>query len=171
MDELRPQPLPPARAVSFLDTHGHPAEIVWNPLAFGAPLAVWVFAFHGGKLVLPRHRTGGLQWIVGTLAAGEGPEGGAKRASREQAGVTVGELTPIGQFRGVRPDGGPRRSTIFVGVATRLDPVPVESGMSGVELVDVADLSVLRDAGRFMRDPSYAIVCTYLVARDLVPTE
>lgn len=169
MDELAPPPLPPARAIGFQDTHGNPAEIVWNPIAFGAPLAVWVFAFYEGRLVLPRHRVEGLQWIVGTLAAGERAEDAAIRASYAQAGAVVRELAAVGQFRGVRPDGGPRRSTIFVGVATRLDPVPVESGVAGVELVDVADLTVLRKGGRFMRDPSYAIVCTYLVARDLVP--
>ena len=155
----------------FLDTHGQPAEIVWNPVAFGVPLAVWVFAFHHGKLVLAQPRDGGLQWIVGIMRPGERPVDVARRVAYEQTGARVPELTAVGQFRGVRPDGGPRRSTIYVGLATRLEPVPVDSGMREPALVDPDDLTILRDGGRFMNDPSYAIVTTHLLAQDLVPRD
>lgn len=153
----------------FLDTHGHPAEIVWNPVVFGVPLAVWVFPFHRGKLVLAQPRDGGLQWIVGIMGAGERPVDVARRVAYEQTGARVPELTAVGQFRGVRPDGGPRRSTIYVGVATRLEAVPLHSGMREPALVDPDDLTILRDGGRFMGDPSYAVVTTHLLAQDLVP--
>lgn len=155
----------------FLDTHGKEAEIVWNPLAFGSPLAVWVFVFHHGKLLLGRHREGHFEWVLGTIAEGERPEDAARRAAYEKVGARVSELSPIGQFRGIRPDGGPRRSTIYTAIATRLDPPPVESGMARVEHVPPDDLTILRDGGRYMHDASFAIVMTYLVAQDLVPRD
>ncbi len=157
--------------MKFLDTHGNPAEIVWNPLAFGVPLAVWVFPFHKGKLVLAQARDGELQWVVGTLAANDRPEDLARRVAYDQTGARISELIAVGQFRGIRPDGGPRRSTIYIGIASRLDPVPVDSGMREPRLVDPDDLSVLKDGGRFMQDPSYAIVCTHLVATDMTPRD
>lgn len=148
----------------FLDTHGNQAEIAWNPVAFGVPLAVWVFVFQGERLALARHREGWLQWVIGTLRPNERPEEGARRSAYEQLGARIAELTPVGQFRGIRPDGGPRRSTIFTAVALRMEPVPVESGMAGVELVDTDDLTLLRDGGRFMHDSAFAICMTFLAA-------
>ncbi len=156
--------------MKFIDTHGNQAEIVFEPLAFGAPLAVWVFAFQKGQLVLGRSREGGLQWIVGTLGAGESAESAARRASLELVAARVMDLTAIGQFRGVRPDGGPRRSTIYSALAARLDPLPVDSLMREVVLVAPDDLTILRDGGGFMQDPSFSIVMTHLVAKGLVPT-
>lgn len=156
--------------MKFLDTHGNPAEIVFEPLALGAPLAVWVFAFHQGQLVLGRSRDGGLQWIVGTLGAGETAEVCAKRASLELFAARVADLTAIAQFRGVRPDGGPRRSTIYTALATRFDPLPVDSLMSEIVTADPSDLSFLREGGRFMQDPAFTIVMTYIVARGLAPS-
>lgn len=155
--------------MKFLDTHGKEAEIVFEPLAFGGPLAVWVFAFHQGRLVLGRAREGGLQWIVGTLGASETADACAKRASLELVAARIMDLAPIGQFRGLRPDGGPRRSTIYTALATRLETLPVDSLMKEVVLVDPTDLTVLRDGGRFMQDPSFAIVMTHIVAKGLVP--
>lgn len=153
----------------FLDTHGKPAEIVFEPLAFGAPLAVWVFAFHQGQLVLGKSREDGLQWIVGTLGATETPDACAKRAAVELLSLRVAELRPIGQFRGLRADGGPRRSTIYVARVTKVEALPLDSLMSEVVVADPADLTYLREGNRFMQDPAFAIVMTYIVAKGLVP--
>lgn len=153
----------------FLDSHGKPAEIVFEPLSFGAPLAVWVFAFHQGQLVLGKSREDGLQWIVGALGATETPEACARRAAIELLSLRVSDLAPIGQFRGVRPDGGPRRSTIYTARVTKVEPLPIDSLMSDVVVADPTDLTFIREGNRFMQDPSFAIVMTHLVSKGLVP--
>lgn len=105
------------------------------------PFAALVFPFYGDKVVLAE--IVGRGWCVpsGRLEPGESAEDAARREAREEAGVMLGTLVPLGHYVLTRDDGGERRAAVFVGSVDAFEPVPEGSESRGRQLLAIEDVA------------------------------
>jgi 8-oxo-dGTP diphosphatase len=106
------------------------------------PYAALVFAFDEDRIVLANIRDRG--WCVpgGRIEPGEKPEDAARREAWEEAGLCLGELTPLGQTVEL-PDDGPER-VLAIGYTARVtgfEPLPPTFESSEIRLARREDIA------------------------------
>jgi 8-oxo-dGTP diphosphatase len=105
------------------------------------PGAVLVFAFQDSRIVLADIR--GRGWCVpsGRTEPGETPEAAARREAMEEAGATLGNLSPFGFMVALALD--EREEVLaeaFVTTVERLDQIPESSESVAIRLADRSEL-------------------------------
>jgi 8-oxo-dGTP diphosphatase len=108
----------------------------------GVYRAALVFAFHNDRVVLAQ--IPGRGWCVpsGRLEPGESAVEAARREAREEAGLSLGTLNPIGDTVFQTNDGtDPTLAANFVAEVNRFDPIPPLSESLGIRLSSREELS------------------------------
>lgn len=134
-----------------------------------APFAALVFPFYGDRVVLAD--IDGRGWCIpsGRIEAGERQTAATRREAREEAGVTLGKLLPLGHYRLTHTQtGAVRHALVFVAAVTGLSEIPDGSESRGRQLFAAEDIA----GAYFAWDPLLAAVFAFAwerQARDLRP--
>ena len=134
-----------------------------------APFAALVFPFYGDRVVLAE--ISGRGWCIpsGRIEAGEGPTAATRREAREEAGVTLGTLLPLGHYRLTHTQTGAiRHAMVYIAAVIGLSEIPTGSESRGRQLFAIEDIA----GAYFAWDPLLAAVFALAwerQARDLRP--
>lgn len=97
--------------------------------------AVLLFAFFGERLVLSDIEGRGWSIPSGHIQQGETPEEAIRREAREEAGIVLSQLHPLGAYLLREADGTEWHAPVFWGEVAHLYPLPDDTESRGILLI------------------------------------
>ncbi len=102
--------------------------------------AVLLFAFFGDRVVLCDIEGRGWSVPSGHIQPGESPEQAMRREAREEAGIVLHRMQPLGVYILQEADGSRWYAPVFVGEVAHFAPIPDTSESHGVLLIPPEDV-------------------------------
>ncbi|MCS6830675.1 MAG: NUDIX domain-containing protein [Armatimonadota bacterium] len=102
--------------------------------------AVLLFAFFGGRVVLCDIERRGWSIPSGHLQPGETPEQAIRREAREEAGIVLDKIQPLGVYVLTDSAGGQWYAPVFVGEVAHFTSIPDSSESHGILLMPPEDV-------------------------------